>query len=261
MSKSNGFLQLRRGLWEHVRDGRLTITEALAFIYICSEADTRTGIWRGCARSLSGELGISDRTARDVLEKMTRGNYIRRFPLPGSHACYPILVHKFLLTDGEHNGEQLNALESKSPRQLSYLCREDNDELHGEHNGKQSAAQKRNETIEKKQEKKEEAPASPSPSVFTGLHFSVTQKQDGLLGEAFPWVDRAIEYRKADSWLEANPERQPKKSSRFLHNWFNRVAQPKGKNDAKPKTGAVSPDDDRLAAVQDRERRERDRVN
>jgi len=115
--------------------------------------------------------------------------------------------------------------------------------------------------VKKEKERKEEAPATPSPSIFTGQHFSVTQKQDALLGEAFPWVDRAIEYRKADSWLEANPERRPKKSSRFLHNWFSRIAQPKGKNDAKSKTGAVSPDNDRLAAVQDRERREREQVN
>jgi hypothetical protein len=111
MSRESGFLQLRRGLWEHVRDGRMSTTEALAFIFICSEADTRTGIWKGCAKSLSGELGIPERTARDVLEKMERGDYIRRFAVPGRHACYPILVHKFLITQGEHNGEQLNARE------------------------------------------------------------------------------------------------------------------------------------------------------
>jgi hypothetical protein len=75
---------------------------------------------------------------------------------------------------------------------------------------------------------KEEAPVKPSPFIFSGQHFSVSQKQDALLGEAFPWVDRPAEYRKADSWLEANPERRPKKSSRFLHNWFSRVTQLKG---------------------------------
>jgi hypothetical protein len=66
------------------------------------------------------------------------------------------------------------------------------------------------------------APAEPSLSCFTGQHLSVTQRQDALLGEAFPWVDRQSEYRKIDSWLEANPERRPKKASRFLHNWFQR---------------------------------------
>jgi uncharacterized protein YdaU (DUF1376 family) len=75
--------------------------------------------------------------------------------------------------------------------------------------------------------RKEEAPAAPSLS-FSGQHFSVTTKQDAVLGEAFPWIDRPAEYRKADSWLEANPERRPKKANRFLHNWFSRISQPNG---------------------------------
>lgn len=160
MSKSNGFLQLRRGVWEHVRDGRMSVTETLAFIYICCEADTRTGIWKGSAKSLSGELGIPERTARDVLEKMEHGDYIRRFAVPGRHSCYPILVHKFLITDGEHNGEQLNAIESKSPADLAYFSREQSVEDGVERGVEHGAAQKR-KRIEKETEKH---PAPPVPS-------------------------------------------------------------------------------------------------
>src|SRR5437016_6108982 len=68
--------------------------------------------------------------------------------------------------------------------------------------------------IEKDKRRKEEAPAAPSLS-FSGQHFSVTTKQDAVLGEAFPWIDRPAEYRKADSWMEANPEKRPKKANRF----------------------------------------------
>ncbi|MGB7494121.1 MAG: hypothetical protein WBR26_27785 [Candidatus Acidiferrum sp.] len=82
--------------------------------------------------------------------------------------------------------------------------------------------------------KKEGAPALPSLSIFTGQHLSVTKKQDALLGEAFPWVDRPAEYRKADSWLEANSDKRPKKHGKFLHNWFSRIVPPKGQ--AKPVT-------------------------
>jgi hypothetical protein len=95
------------------------------------------------------------------------------------------------------------------------------------------AAQRRIENRDNRQEKKKEALAAPSLS-FSGQHFSVTQRQDALLGEAFPWINRPVEYRRADSWLEANPERRPKKSSRFLHNWFSRVTQPRGKTNGKP---------------------------
>jgi DNA-binding MarR family transcriptional regulator len=68
----------------------------------------------------------------------------------------------------------------------------------------------------------------PSPSLaFRGVHLMITEKQDRLLGEAFPWIDRQSEYRKMDSWLEANTESRPKKHSRFAHNWFQRNS-PKG---------------------------------
>jgi len=156
MARDTGFFQLRRGLWEHVRDGRMSITEALAFIYIGTQADTRTGIWKGCAKSLAGELGIPDRTARDILEKMEHGDYIRRFAIPGRHACYPILVHKFLITNGEHNGEQLNAVESTSPTDSAYFPREQSVEKDGKH----GAAQKRLKTEEGKTEKKGKSPAA-----------------------------------------------------------------------------------------------------
>jgi len=238
MSKENGFAPIRRGLWEHIRDGRMSHLEALAFVYVCSQADTRTGIWKGCAKSLAGELGLKERTARDVLEKMEHGDYIRRFAVPGLHSCYPILVHKFPITQGEHNGEQLNALESKSPAELSYVPREQDGEQSVEHGVEHSAAQRRKENREGRQEKKKEAPAAPSPS-FSGLHFSVTTKQDALLGEGFPWIDRPAEYRKADSWLEANPERRPRKTNRFLYNWFSRITQPKGGANGKDINSAV----------------------
>jgi hypothetical protein len=165
VSKANGFLQLRRGLWEHLRDGRMSITQALAFIYICSEADTRTGIWKGCAKSLSGELGIPERTARDVLEKMEHGNYVRRFAVPGRHSCYPILVHKFLITDSEHSGEQLDALNSIDANTLRYLPVETSEqgvECGVQHSVEHSAAQKR-KRIEKETEKKPAAKTAPPP--------------------------------------------------------------------------------------------------
>ena len=155
MSKENGFAPIRRGLWEHVRDGRMSHLEALAFVYICSQADTRTGTWKGCARSLAGELGMKERTARDVLEKMEHGDYIRRFAVPGLHSCYPILIHKFPITQGEHNGEQLNAIDSKSPVDLAYYsCEQD-----GEQSVEHGAAQRRIENREKRK-KQEGKPAA-----------------------------------------------------------------------------------------------------
>lgn len=148
MAKQNGFLQLRRGIFEHVREGRMSHMDALIFIYIMAQADTRTGVWKGSAGALAGELGVSPRTARGVMERLSQRGYIRRFPVPGKHSCYPILIHKFLITDGEHRGEHLNARDSIDYAALRYLTSEERVEDYGEHSVGHSAAQKRIETIE-----------------------------------------------------------------------------------------------------------------
>jgi hypothetical protein len=180
VSKENGFLPLRRGIWEHLRDGRMSPREALAFIYICSQADTRTGIWKGSAGALAGEMGFKPRTARDVIEKMQHGDYIRRFATPGRHACYPILIHKFPITQGEHNGEHLNALESASPADLAYFPRE--------HQGEHSAAQRRSEKREKGKPRREKrAPADLRFQPFVEFAFRSFELKHG---QKPSWNDR-----------------------------------------------------------------------
>ena len=227
MSKSNGFLQLRRGLWEHVRDGRMTITEALAFVYICSEADTRSGIWKGCAKSLSGELGIPERTARDVLEKMEHGDYIRRFAVPGKHSCYPILVHKFLITDGEHSGEQLDALNSTDANTLRYLpaeTREQSVERSVQHGVEHGAAQKR-KRIEKETEKKPFCDSLPLSPLFEQFWTAFPKKVDkpaairawhNVKPEDAEAILARVEINKLGEWAD--------KEKRFIPNpatWLN----------------------------------------
>jgi hypothetical protein len=140
MSKGNGYLQHRRGIWEHVRDGRLSLQDVAVHLYIASQADTRSGIWNGSASALAGELCISPRVARRFLERLSRGGYLKRFPTPGKHVCYPILVHKFAITDGEHRGEHLNALGSNGRADLRYFP--------GEQMGEQLSSQKRIENRE-----------------------------------------------------------------------------------------------------------------
>jgi hypothetical protein len=164
MSKENGFAPLRRGLWEHLRDGRMTPLETLAFIYICSQADTRTGIWKGSAGALVTELGFKPRTARDVIERLEHGDYIRRFLRPGERFCYPILVHKFAISQGEHDGEVLDALSSTQSGtciDLKYFsC-----ELNGEVDGKVSASQRIQETRDRRK-KAARPPADPRHGPF-----------------------------------------------------------------------------------------------
>jgi hypothetical protein len=234
MSKENGFVPLRRGLWEHVRDGSLTHTGALIYIYMLSQADTRSGVWRGSAQSLAGELRIRKSTVKYALRGLD-GRYIRRFTVPGKHICYPILLHKFLITQGQHVGLRLDALNSTNENTLAFIA-EDGSQQVIQPIVQHVAPQRIQETRNRRQKKEAQAPPSLS---FSSEYFSVTEKQDATLGEAFPWIDRPAEYRKVHSWLEANPERRPKKAARFLHNWFSRSTQPKGKGNGKDINSAV----------------------
>jgi len=94
----------------------------------------------------------------------------------------------------------------------------------------------------KLEEVKRSATAPQTGAVaFIGLAFEVSDLQDVALAEGFPWVDRQAEYRKADSWLLANPSKRPtKRMARFIHNWFSRIDKPRGNNrNGKPTTSEV----------------------
>ena len=80
MAKFGGYLQLRRGIFEHVKDGRMSHMDAVAFIYIASQADTRTGVWNGSA-SLAGNL-LSSQERQKARIRLSDGGYIKRFPSP-----------------------------------------------------------------------------------------------------------------------------------------------------------------------------------
>src|SRR5215469_14932103 len=158
VTKTNGFLQLRRGLWEHVRNGSLTHTGALVYIYMLTQADTRTGIWKGSAQCIANDLNIPRSTAKYALRGLD-GRYIKRFAVPGRHACYPILLHKFLITQGSHVGLMLDALSSTGPGALKFFKPEEEQQV-VQQIVQQVAPQRRVENGEKRRNVN---PAPPAP--------------------------------------------------------------------------------------------------
>jgi hypothetical protein len=139
MTLANGFMPLRRGVFEHVRDGRMCPTDFTCFAY----------------------MSMSPRTSRSVIERLEKRGYIKRFPVPGRHACYPILVHKYQVTTGEHFGEQLNALDATSPTDLRYFPREHDGEEDARHDDEQVATQKRIKNKERRIKKNLAAKTAP----------------------------------------------------------------------------------------------------
>ena len=161
MTKLYGFLQLRRGLWEHVRNGSLTRTGALVYIYMLTQADTRTGVWKGSAQCTASDLNIPKSTAKYALRGLD-GKYIKRFTVPGRHACYPILLHKFLITQGQHVGLMLDALSSADSRALKFF-KPDYEQQIVQHVVQQVAPQRIKENREQRRKANTAPSAPPNP--------------------------------------------------------------------------------------------------
>jgi len=120
MSRENGFLQLRRGIWEHVRSGQMNVNDFAIYVYILSEADTRSGKWQGCAQSIASALRIPLSTVKYSLAKMD-GKYIKRFMVLGQRTAYPILCQRYLASSGPHVGRMLDAINTTNPRELQWF--------------------------------------------------------------------------------------------------------------------------------------------
>jgi hypothetical protein len=165
-SGTSGYIQLRRGLFEHVRDGRLTFFEASLYVAILSDTNPSTGLCYGSAGLFAAVYGLTDRTCRDALEKLESKGYLRRFPTRGKHGSYPILVNKFRCSDGAMKGLYVNSGKSISWEKVFYESRDEgvDDDVNDSVND--SAASKRLETRNKKPEKEAELtllspPATP----------------------------------------------------------------------------------------------------
>jgi len=121
--RESGFAKVRRGITEHLRDGKIGPNEFTVYMLILLNADPSTGVWHGSAGLLAAWYSMSPRTCRDNLEKLEQKEYIKRFPVRGKHASYPILIHRFECSTGAVSGKRLNAIKSLSCDELVYdLC-------------------------------------------------------------------------------------------------------------------------------------------
>jgi hypothetical protein len=62
-----------------------------------------------------------------------------------------------------------------------------------------------------------------APPAFESSLLTVTVVQDKKLADAYPWVDRPVEYRKAELWRVGHGNKTVKNVLAFLQNWFNKV--------------------------------------
>ena len=102
----NGFVKLRRGLAEHVRSGRMNLSEHGAFTLLLQLSDYSTGRWHGTQRSFALAAGISSGSAWKLLTSLERKGYLR-----WNRACGFVEIPKFSVENARQKPVQ-NSVET-----------------------------------------------------------------------------------------------------------------------------------------------------
>lgn len=108
--KLGNYIPLRRDLWEHVENGWITGTEALAFIAILVKADSSTGVWWTNWKTLARAIPeLTEIKAQTILRALIKKDYIVSLRKVGSRGTYPIVVDKYPITSGTWAGRFVRA--------------------------------------------------------------------------------------------------------------------------------------------------------
>ena len=108
-----GYVPVRRGLIEHVRSGRLTVTEYVVFTFLLVWADHRTGIATingpGIVGLSGGQLDLD--YVQKCVASLERKGYIKRpFFVQGQRGDQKIFIDKFVVTRRTENATEVKVL-------------------------------------------------------------------------------------------------------------------------------------------------------
>jgi hypothetical protein len=119
---SKGFIQIRRGLLEHVENGTIGLLDLGVYVQIHLQVNYETGVWMGSAAKLAATAprDADDRAIRRSLENLERIGFIKRFMVRGKRGNYPVVVNKYEPQCGAMMGKRLNAEKTVDWRQPVY---------------------------------------------------------------------------------------------------------------------------------------------
>jgi hypothetical protein len=240
--RTNGFVQLRRGLMDHIFEGLMSPTQVTIYVAVLINADPSSGIWCGSAGLLAELCHIPKRTSRDGLERLEDAGYLKRFAVVGKSGSYPILVHRFECSDGAAKGLRLNAYSTIDYKNPTYESCQPNGTPDVQPSVQPSAAK----YIENREQRTENlntlAPSSPElnagaqlidtiPCVGKGPHmwpFYQTQMEEWQ--EAYPGIDVLAELRKVKIWAISNPKKRKTFTGmpRCVNSWLSRAQNERG---------------------------------
>ena len=83
------------------------------FLCLLLLVNDRTGVWEGCARTLSAELCRSERAMSVALNGLESKGYILRDYKLGKQGRYPLIVGEFSISRGPHRGKRIDLVATR----------------------------------------------------------------------------------------------------------------------------------------------------
>lgn len=118
----SGFVPIRRGIFEHINDGRMSGQEWMVYSILHLKADHLTGIcYKISAPVLANLLQINARMVNRIMTKLEDKGYIHRLNHRGRVSFYPVVINKFLTS----NGLLIDAHKTKSLNEIAVYTEED----------------------------------------------------------------------------------------------------------------------------------------
>lgn len=114
--KTTGYYGRRRGILEHIEDGRISMLDNSFHDVLCQIADHSTGIAYTSAARLARRFNLSRQLVHKYLIRLERGRYIRRFRKARSSATQVIWIHLYECTGLSQSVKRLNAWASDDYR-------------------------------------------------------------------------------------------------------------------------------------------------
>ena len=118
------FIPIFIGLDEHLRLGKMSLTDLGVYLLLHRWCEWRWGIYYGCAATIASLMGgrAEKSEVQRSLQNLRRFEFINYRQGSGSRGSYNILIHKYLPRVGELRGYRLNAFAINCLDQPLYEC-------------------------------------------------------------------------------------------------------------------------------------------
>ena len=177
----NGFVKLRRGIAEHVSDGRLSTDCFAAFVMITIAANHQNGVWIGSGASLAEDMRWKKRKGQRVLMDLESSGYLRFVDNPKKPGSKAVEILKYLSSDSVNsdtnsdttatNGASVGRVTATRQRQMGHLLASNRASVNSANNSESvsySAEEFKNQEVREESRNKKEPrahKARPAPPV------------------------------------------------------------------------------------------------